>query len=137
MHLTLPLSPAATLPAGQHDVPAVGGMAGHPAAVGRHTAGLQPRHHRALGRQQHGALEPLQRECRGRLGFASASTGHLVDACHTRVLASLLQNAPRPLGWTSADAAGLPIWPGLVRASDVLDKGVIKHALRFTGPNSK
>ncbi|HTS45965.1 MAG TPA: hypothetical protein VMH01_16305 [Puia sp.] len=37
----------------------------------------------------------------------------------------------RPDGWTSADAAGLPIFPGLVRY-DELAKGVIDHAIRFT-----
>src|SRR5438128_5837082 len=40
-------------------------------------------------------------------------------------------DALRPLGWTSADAAGLPIFPGLVRWGDV-QAGAIKHALRFT-----
>jgi len=37
----------------------------------------------------------------------------------------------RPAGWTSADAAGLPIFPGLVRYDEIL-KGVINHAIRFT-----
>ena len=37
----------------------------------------------------------------------------------------------RPAGWTSADAAGLPIFPGLVRLDEV-QAGVIGHALRFT-----
>lgn len=37
----------------------------------------------------------------------------------------------RPDGWTSADAAGLPIFPGLVRYDEVMD-GEIRHALRFT-----
>lgn len=39
---------------------------------------------------------------------------------------------PRPAGWTSADAAGLPIFPGLVRYEEVVTKGAINHALRFT-----
>jgi len=43
----------------------------------------------------------------------------------------LSSNALRPDGWTSADAAGLPILPGLVRYDEV-DAGEIKHALRFT-----
>lgn len=43
----------------------------------------------------------------------------------------LTSNALRPEGWTSADAAGLPIFPGLVRYSEV-QSGVIDHALRFT-----
>ncbi len=43
----------------------------------------------------------------------------------------LRSNALRPAGWTSADAAGLPILPGLVRRDEVL-AGHIDHALRFT-----
>lgn len=43
----------------------------------------------------------------------------------------LNSNALRPDGWTSADAAGLPILPGLVRYDEVRS-GVITHALRFT-----
>jgi hypothetical protein len=38
----------------------------------------------------------------------------------------------RPAGWTSADAAGLPIFPGLVRYDEVAGLGAIRHALRFT-----
>lgn len=44
----------------------------------------------------------------------------------------LKSNKTRPAGWTSADAAGLAIFPGLVRADEVMDKKVIAHALRFT-----
>jgi hypothetical protein len=40
-------------------------------------------------------------------------------------------NKLRPKGWTSADAAGLPILPGLARYDEVR-RGVIDHALRFT-----
>ena len=40
-------------------------------------------------------------------------------------------NNLRPRGWTSADAAGLPILPGLARFSDI-QRGAINHALRFT-----
>src|SRR5688572_21229398 len=51
---------------------------------------------------------------------------------------NLNSNALRPLGWTSADAAGLPIFAGLVRYEEVL-KGEIDHAIRFTlsKPNVK
>ena len=38
----------------------------------------------------------------------------------------------RPKYWTSADAAGLPIFPGLVRYDEVYGQGAILHALRFT-----
>ncbi|MDX1932702.1 MAG: fibronectin type III domain-containing protein [Capsulimonadales bacterium] len=44
----------------------------------------------------------------------------------------LNSNALRPLFWTSADAAGLPIFPGLVRYDEVVGRGAIRHALRFT-----
>jgi hypothetical protein len=44
----------------------------------------------------------------------------------------LRSNELRPAGWTSADAAGLPIFPGLVRYEEVVEEGVIDHALRFT-----
>lgn len=51
---------------------------------------------------------------------------------------NLSRNAPgRPLGWTSADAAGLAILPGLVKWEEVVVRGVIDHAIRFTGPNSR
>lgn len=43
----------------------------------------------------------------------------------------LTSNALRPAGWTSADAAGLPIFPGLVRWDEV-QAGEIDHAIRFT-----
>ena len=43
----------------------------------------------------------------------------------------LRSNKLRPAGWTSADAAGLPILPGLARYEEVA-KGRIDHALRFT-----
>lgn len=44
---------------------------------------------------------------------------------------NLTTGALRPLGWTSADAAGLPILPGLVRYDEVA-AGAIRHALRVT-----
>jgi hypothetical protein len=48
----------------------------------------------------------------------------------------LKSNALRPSGWTSADAAGLPLVPGLVTYEEVLS-GEIKHAIRFTVPQSR
>jgi hypothetical protein len=57
-------------------------------------------------------------------GDPTAGSGAIFD---------LGSNALRPAGWTSADAAGLPIFPGLVRYDEVFgpDAG-IHHALRFT-----
>lgn len=48
----------------------------------------------------------------------------------------LTSNALRPDGWTSADAAGLPILPGLARYDEAA-RGVIDHALRITVPRSQ
>ncbi len=44
---------------------------------------------------------------------------------------SLRSNRLRPQGWTSADAAGLPILPGLLRYREVA-RGTVDHAIRFT-----
>lgn len=44
----------------------------------------------------------------------------------------LSSNKMRPAGWTSADAAGLPIFPGLVRYEEMVERKAITHALRFT-----
>src|SRR5438128_10350021 len=43
----------------------------------------------------------------------------------------LHSHALRPAGWTSADAAGLPIWPGVLRY-DVVECGDVAHAIRST-----
>jgi hypothetical protein len=56
-------------------------------------------------------------------GSWKASSGAIFD---------LKSNKLRPAGWTSADAAGLPILPGLVRYDEVIDQKKIEHALRFT-----
>jgi hypothetical protein len=49
---------------------------------------------------------------------------------------NLRSNRLRPAGWTSADAAGLPILPGLARYDEVA-RGRINHALRFTVERSR
>ncbi len=51
--------------------------------------------------------------------------------CGSGAIFKLDSNDLRPDGWTSADAAGLPIFPGLVRYDEVA-RGAINHALRFT-----
>ena len=48
----------------------------------------------------------------------------------------LTKNSSRPAGWTSADAAGLPILPGLLRYDEVAG-GTINHSLRFTVENTR
>jgi|GEM_PF-2278736 len=60
-------------------------------------------------------------------GSWSAGSGAIFD---------LQSHALRPDGWTSADAAGLPVLPGLVRYDEV-QAGEINHALRFTAPQTQ
>ncbi|MGH9584482.1 MAG: hypothetical protein ACRD4O_16280, partial [Bryobacteraceae bacterium] len=60
-------------------------------------------------------------------GSWSAGSGAVFD---------LNSNILRPSGWTSADAAGLPILPGLVRYDEVMS-GQIDHALRITVPHTR
>lgn len=49
---------------------------------------------------------------------------------------NLNSHALRPQGWTSADAAGLAVLPGLVRYDEVVT-GEIKHAIRVTAPDTQ
>ncbi len=61
-------------------------------------------------------------------GRWSAGSGAIFD---------LSSNDLRPAGWTSADAAGLPIFPGLVRYDEVVEQNEIRHALRFTARKTR
>ena len=61
----------------------------------------------------------------------AASFGSGTWSAYSGAVFDLRSNALRPDGWTSADAAGLPILPGLVRYDEV-QAGAIRHALRFT-----
>jgi len=62
--------------------------------------------------------------------FATRKTGDGWQAAQASVF-DLRTNALRPDGWTSADAAGLPIFPAVVRY-DELQRGSIEHAMRVT-----
>jgi hypothetical protein len=66
--------------------------------------------------------------------YAASSSGRRWHAGSGAVW-SLKKNRLRPDGWTSADAAGLPILPGLLRWNEV-KKGRIDHAIRFTVPTT-
>lgn len=63
--------------------------------------------------------------------YAAQWTGNAWKAGSGAIF-DVASNARRPEGWTSADAAGLAIFPGLVRAEEAIDVGEIRHALRFT-----
>ena len=64
-------------------------------------------------------------------------TAHvIVFGADSGAVFNMSSDSLRPLCWTSADAAGLPIFPGLVRYDEVMS-GVIDHALRFTVQTSR
>jgi hypothetical protein len=63
--------------------------------------------------------------------FALYPTGSRGWRAGSGAIWNLRSNRLRPAGWTSADAAGLPIFPGLARYDEVA-RGRIDHALRFT-----
>lgn len=73
-------------------------------------------------------LYELYRAFPGSGGAWSADSGAVFD---------LTTNDQHPLGWTSADAAGLPIFPGLVRYDEVVTEGALRHAVRFTVSRSR
>jgi hypothetical protein len=64
--------------------------------------------------------------------FSSYPDGNGGWKCGSGAIFDLASNNLRPAGWTSADAAGLPIFPGLVRYDEAVTAGKIEHALRFT-----
>lgn len=84
-------------------------------------------HHVIVVDRERGFLYELFRGSRNADGSWSASNGASWN---------LRSNASRPVRWTSADAAGLPVFPGLVRWDEV-DSGYIAHALRFVVGHSQ
>ncbi len=68
--------------------------------------------------------------------FAARKTSSGAWKAGSGAVWDLRSNKLRPAGWTSADAAGLPILPGLVRYDEVA-AGAIRHALRFTAPSTR
>lgn len=67
---------------------------------------------------------------------ASKNTNDAGWSADSGAIWNLATGALRPAGWTSADAAGLPILPGLVRYDEVAS-GEIKHAIRFTASQTQ
>jgi len=98
---------------------------GYPIPKGVHVEGGSDHHALLLDRDACRLYElgGLQRSGGGWHGWAGATW-------------NLRSNRVRPAGWTSADAAGLPILPGLARFDEVR-RGVIDHALRFTVDRSR
>ena len=71
------------------------------------------------------------------LWAAYPATGGTSWSAGSGAIFNLGSDALRPAGWTSADAAGLPILPGLVRYDEVAIHHAITHALRFTCPSTQ
>jgi hypothetical protein len=67
--------------------------------------------------------------------FAARKTANGWTASQASIF-DLKVNRLRPDGWTSADAAGLPIFPAVVRFDEV-ERGMVGHAMRFTIRNSR
>ena len=85
-------------------------------------AGADGDRHMLIVDRTHGRLYEL---------FGARKTGDVWQAGSGAIF-DLRSNQLRPAGWTSADAAGLPILPGLVRYDEVVEGREIRHALRFT-----
>jgi hypothetical protein len=94
-----------------------------------------PKNVKIEGGSDHHALIVDQGACRLYELFALRKKGSAWRA-GAGAIWSLSSNALRPEGWTSADAAGLQILPGLARYDEVAT-GAIEHALRFTVSRSR
>jgi uncharacterized protein DUF11 len=87
------------------------------------------------GGSDHHILIVQQGTCKLYELFAAEQQGGSWHA-YSGAIFDLHSNALRPDTWTSADAAGLPILPGLARRDEVL-AGEINHALRFTAQSTR
>ncbi len=105
---------------GPMPIPADALIEGYP-----HPAGSD-RHVLVLDRDNCFLYELFSTSINKETGKVKAASGAIFD---------LNANSARPYLWTSADAAGLPVFPGLTRYDEV-KAGVIHHALRFTLPQT-
>jgi hypothetical protein len=96
-----------------------------------HDTKIEGGRHAPLSSDRH-AIVVDKSDCRLYETFATHKVRHHWHAGSGAVW-SLTSNRLRPAGWTSADAAGLPILPGLLRYDEV-KAGVVDHAIRFTAP---
>lgn len=99
---------------GPYPIPRDAPIEGGPSATGdRHVIGLDPT------------------RCKLYELFKATPSAEGWRAANGAVFDLRRRSPTRPIGWTSADAAGLPIYPGLVRREEV-QTGAIRHALRVT-----
>jgi hypothetical protein len=82
--------------------------------------------------QAHGQLIVLDRDNWKLYELGDASFDGSTWQGSAGAVFDLKSNQLRPRGWTSADSAGLPVFPGLVRYDEVVEQQAIRHALRFT-----
>lgn len=94
--------------------------------VQRDTAGLGGDRHAIVVDPHRGQLVELYQAKLTDLGWQAACAAKF----------ELASNKLRPDGWTSSDAAGLPIFPAIIRA-DELKKGIVNHAMRVTVRNTR
>ena len=93
------------------------------------------------GRRRLERRPPRARRCRPAPASSTSSTRAHPNAdgswnAGSGAVFNLRSNQLRPNGWTSADAAGLPIFAGLIRY-DEIQRGYINHAIRFTAPQTQ
>jgi hypothetical protein len=112
---------------GPYPIPADAPVEGEP--VGQSGVGGGDRHVIVVERDGNRLYETFS-SFRNPDGSWRASSGAIFHLDSNRV-----RPTARP-GWTSADAAGLPVFPGLVRY-DEASSGLIPHALRFTVPSTR
>jgi len=77
-------------------------------------------------------LDPLNRKLYEMWQARKTSAGW---ECSSAAVFDLGSNTLRPEGWTSADAAGLPVLPAVIRYDEV-ERGIVAHAMRFTVRNT-
>lgn len=95
----------------------------NPLLEGGPNARLESDRHILMIDYDHRRLYELFHAVQQKDGRWTAGSGAIFD---------LTKNDLRPRGWTSADAAGLPVFPGLARYDEIVERGELRHALRFT-----
>ena len=78
-------------------------------------------------------VDPVNRMCYEYWQMERTASGWQASNC---AVFDLKSNKLRPDGWTSGDAAGLPIFPATVRY-DEIQRGIVEHAMRFTVVKSR
>jgi hypothetical protein len=119
---------------GPYPVPGNAVIEGWPATTGNLTLEQVQRGLPDLGADRHGIIvDPVGRKLYEFYRLTKTDAGWTAEQASIFDLAS---NSLRPAGWTSSDAAGLPIFPAVVRY-DELKRGKINHALRVTIHNTR